>query len=96
MRQSKLWLGLIMFAAVLTACASPQAVPTATSVPPSPTVILPTETTAPTQTVAPTVENTPTEVAVVDECIACHTDKEQLIATGKPIEDEIVESEGAG
>jgi hypothetical protein len=41
----------------------------------------------------PTVE--PTEVAVeVDYCVSCHTDKEQLISTAKPVE--VVEKESSG
>lgn len=36
------------------------------------------------------------ETAVVNECLACHIDKEQLIATADPEEKVIKESEGAG
>ncbi len=66
---------------------------------------------APVETAAPAVEpteepteepaqeTTETEVAVVDEgdqCVACHTDKAQLIDTAKPEEEVVEESEGAG
>lgn len=36
------------------------------------------------------------ETAVVDECLACHIDKEQLIATADPEEEVINENEGEG
>lgn len=51
------------------------------------------ETEAPTE--APTqTEATPTEI--VDQCIECHTDKDQLIDTAAPEEEVVEESEGAG
>jgi hypothetical protein len=71
---------------------------TATLAPPEPTATAteepaPTETTAPT----PTTEPTPTEEAiaeVADQCLACHSDKEQLINTAAP--EEIIPSESSG
>ncbi len=47
----------------------------------------PTETPEQTETVA---------VAQVDQCIECHTDKDQLIDTAAPEEEVVEESEGAG
>jgi hypothetical protein len=38
---------------------------------------------------------TPTEEPI-DECLACHIDKEMLIATSDPIEEVISENEGEG
>lgn len=64
--------------------------PTATATEPPPT-----ETVAPT----PTSEPTPTEEAVAeaaDQCLACHSDKEQLIDTAKPEEKVPSESSGVG
>lgn len=42
------------------------------------------------------VANTLAQEAAVDECLACHIDKEQLIATADPEEEVIKENEGAG
>ncbi len=52
-----------------------------------------------TETQAPieTPEQTETAaVAQVDQCIECHTDKDQLIDTAAPEEEVVEESEGAG
>jgi hypothetical protein len=41
----------------------------------------------------------PTETAVepeADECLLCHTDKDQLIKTADPVEEVISENEGEG
>jgi len=59
----------------------------------------------PTATEEPVEENTPepTEVVVdtpeaevVDYCVDCHTEKEQLIDTAKPVVEVVSENEGAG
>lgn len=42
------------------------------------------------------VANTLAQEAAVDECLACHIDKEQLIATADPEEEVINENEGEG
>jgi len=58
---------------------------------------------APTE--SPTTQPVPTEVVVeptdmvaepVDECLLCHTDKDQLIATAKEEEEVVHESSGPG
>ncbi len=56
------------------------------------------EATAPTSLTNPSevTQTLVVETAVVDECLACHIDKEQLIATADPEEEVIKESEGAG
>jgi len=58
---------------------------------------------APTVTVEPegqpapaATEEVKTGSAPVDECVKCHTDKDQLISTAKPVEVVIKESEGTG
>ena len=80
--------GRILFLAfmlLLAGCqaATPDPVPTNTA-------ILPTPTTEPT--LEPTVE----VVVQIDQCVSCHTDKEQLIATAKPEEEVEGESSGVG
>ena len=73
---------------------------TYTPVPPEPTATatetpVPTETTAPT----PTTEPTPTEepvAEIADACLACHSDKDQLIDTAAPEEKVPSESSGVG
>jgi mono/diheme cytochrome c family protein len=94
MRNLKACLG-VCIVLLLAACSAPQAAPTEAAV-----LAAPTATTSPTNTsvpASPTPANTPTEeVAAVDNCIACHTDKDQLILTGKPEEVKEEESEGAG
>ena len=55
---------------------------------------LPTEEPTQEPTQAPTPEPTVAPTEVVNYCFECHIDKEQLIATGKPVE--VVESESSG
>ena len=63
---------------------------TATQVPPTPTETLaPTATTEPTRTEEVVVE-------VSDACLACHSDKDQLIETAAPEEKVPSESSGVG
>ena len=38
----------------------------------------------------------PTEEPELDECLACHTDKDQLIKTADPVVEVISENEGEG
>jgi hypothetical protein len=45
-------------------------------------------------TEAPTSVPTPEPTEVVDYCVNCHTDKEQLISTAKP--EEVAEEESSG
>ena len=73
---------------------------TATPEPPEPTATA-TELPAPTETLAPTAttEPTPTEEVIAevsDECLACHSDKDQLINTVAPEEQAPSESSGVG
>ena len=73
----------------LAACQTQESA-TAVSVPDE---SLPTATIAATDT--PTYTPPPTaEVVLVDECIACHTDKQRLIDTAAPVL--VVESENEG
>jgi mono/diheme cytochrome c family protein len=71
--------------------------------PPAPTAgaavatILPTI--APTNTpppATPTDMPAPTDVPVVDQCIECHTDKDELIDTADPVLEVVSENEGEG
>jgi hypothetical protein len=93
----KIWLVLVV-GLLLTACgpaATPE--PTAT-LPPTETntPVPPTDTPEPTATETQEPTSTPTEVVVVDFCVECHTDKDQLILTAK-VEPEVEsESEGVG
>jgi len=106
--QNKRVLFLMIVAVVLTAC-GPDETPTAaeqmvvesiatnTPEPPKPTATAteppPTETPAPT----PTSDPTPTEevvVEVADQCLSCHSDKDQLVDTAKP--EELVPNESSG
>jgi hypothetical protein len=94
MHLSKVWLGLGILAVLLTACGAPQAAPTTTAVQAAPPTAVPA--TATSVPASPTPANTPTEVAAVDHCVTCHTDKDQLVLTAKPEEEKEKESEGAG
>ncbi len=51
----------------------------------------------PTEEPAPEPEPAPVvEAEEVDHCLDCHTDKESLVSTAKPVEIVVAESEGAG
>ncbi len=64
----------------------PTSEPTATTEPSATNTVLPPTLTAPPE---------PTEAAIeVEPCVACHTDKDQLISTAKL--EEVVESESSG
>lgn len=72
-----------------------------TEAPPATDTQAPEITAAPTgeEAEAPTEAPTQTEVAAVaqvDNCVECHTDKDQLIDTAAPEEEVVEESEGAG
>ena len=67
---------------LLAGCATSTPVPT-----PEPTA-LPTE--------VPTLIPTPVPTEAVDYCVDCHTDKEQLISTAKPVVEAESESSGVG
>jgi hypothetical protein len=69
---------------ILAGCATSTPEPTPE---PEPTA-LPTE--------APTLVPTPEPTEVVDYCVECHTDKEQLISTAKPVVEAESESSGVG
>lgn len=92
----KTWSGLVLLALLVSACSAPKTTPAATSAPAEPTAVSVAPTTAPAEPATPTVAVVPTEAAVVDQCISCHTDKEMLISTAKVEEEEVKESEGAG
>jgi hypothetical protein len=44
----------------------------------------------------PTLVLTPASTEVVDYCVDCHTDKEKLISTAKPVVETESESSGVG
>lgn len=45
---------------------------------------------------APSQSDTPAQTQRANECLVCHGDKEQLIATARPIEAGVNESKGTG
>ena len=47
-------------------------------------------------TEVPTLIPTPVPTEVVDYCVDCHTDKEQLISTARPVVEAESESSGVG
>ncbi|MDX1615404.1 MAG: hypothetical protein R3300_13910 [Candidatus Promineifilaceae bacterium] len=75
-----------------TAVAQATAAPTETAAPTDTATAAPTDTPAPTATTAPTL----TEEPVADDCLACHSDQEQLIAVADPVEEVVGESSGPG
>jgi hypothetical protein len=100
MHEGKKWSGLVLMvvllAALLTGCGSAQETATATVAPAEPTTAAPAATATTRALPDPTATTAATEVAAVDQCVVCHTDKDQLIATAKIEEEVIKESEGAG
>jgi hypothetical protein len=83
----KKFAGLAALAIILTACSqkSPSSTVQPTEVPASAE-----QTAAPTETMAPVV-------AEPDYCTSCHLDKDELIRTAKPVEENAEsESEGKG
>jgi len=81
---------------LLWACApasQPTASATVTSAP-TWTPMIPTDTPTPEPSATATTE--PTEVVVLDYCVACHTDKDQLITTARVEAVVEKESEGVG
>ena len=100
-------LGLCVFASMPTAFTTPR-IPTQVQVASQPELPADIPTAAVEPIVAPAVEeaeeltNTPTEapeateVANVDYCLTCHTDKDTLIQTASAEEEVPEESEGAG
>jgi hypothetical protein len=69
---------------LLAGCTTSTPAPTPESEP----TALPTE--------VPTLVPTPVPTEVVDYCVDCHTDKEQLISTAKPVVEAESESSGVG
>ena len=55
---------------------------------------IPEPTAVPTETPEPVPTPEPTEM--VDYCVSCHTDKERLISTSKPVVETEAESSGVG
>lgn len=78
---------LVVLMMSVSSCAAPAEVPlTATEEPMEENTPEPTE----------VVVETPEVEEVVDYCVDCHTEKEQLIDTAKPIVEVVSENEGAG
>lgn len=92
----KSWLGLGVLLVLLAGCSSAAPSPTATNPPVEPTVAAPGPTAAEAAATATTAPTATEEIAEVDQCVECHTDKDQLISTAKVEEEVEKESEGAG
>lgn len=111
MRRILLMVSMLFFVLLAVGCQSP-AGPTPLASPVTEANSSPTDTAEkepqPTTTELieePTPENTvteaPTEIAVItpepaDECLECHQDKQSLIDTAKPEEEQVSESSGEG
>jgi mono/diheme cytochrome c family protein len=93
----KSWLGLGILLVLLAGCSSAVTPsPTVTNPPAEPTVAAPSPTVAQAAATATTAPTATEEIAEVDQCVECHTDKDQLISTAKVEEEVEDESEGAG
>jgi len=102
MRRVSPWLGVVLLGLLLTACGqavtpvltrTPDTRPTATARAATPTLD-PNATQTTTRTLTPTMVPTATEV--VDNCVECHTNKDNLVGNLKPTVVVVKESEGAG
>jgi PBP1b-binding outer membrane lipoprotein LpoB len=92
---------VILMVLILVGCSAPEATPTAevaapVEQPTQPQITATSVEATATVESSPTPASTATEVAVVDYCLECHTDKDQLILTAKIEEEAPKESEGAG
>lgn len=103
------WLGIIIISTLLlaalglTGCGSDEPVPTieeeSAEVEVAVAEVQATEAVAEGDEVAveeAAMEETAVAEEPIDECLACHIDKEMLIATADPIEEVISENEGEG
>ncbi len=102
MRRALPWLGVVLLGMLLTACgqaAAPVATrtpdnrPTATARAATPTPD-PNATQTPTRT--PTATMVPTATQMADNCVDCHTHKDNLVENLKPTVVVVKESEGTG
>ena len=93
---SVLFLGLLLAACGPASVAEPTNPPEPTPLPAVDTVEPTVAFTATSPPATPTDIPTPTEEPVVDNCVDCHTDKDQLVDTADPVLEVISENEGEG